>query len=88
MRGPGLLTVARDVASWVGGWLIIFRQAGIIFDPPAQANETLIWVGAVLVGVPGALQILVGRFGGDTSTDALPPQQASRPLPPSSPGAP
>jgi len=65
---PGWITLARDITSYVGGWLLIFRQAGILFDPPAQPNDTVIWIGALLIGVPGVAQILAWRFGGGSTT--------------------
>lgn len=85
---PGTWTVLRDAGSWIGGWLLIFKQAGIIFDPPSQPNETIIWVAAVLVGVPGALQIWLARSGVATSTGVSPPPDPSSESQPSLPGAP
>lgn len=67
--------------------MIIFKQAGILFVPPSQVNETLIWMGAALVGVPGLTQlgaVLLGR----TSTDGSEPRPPSPGSPPSSSGAP
>lgn len=77
MKRPGL-TVFRDVTSYVGGWLLICKQAGIVFVPPPQPNDTLIWIAALLIGVPGVAQIIAMRFGGSAaspggSTTAPPP---------------
>lgn len=49
----------------------MLKQSGIIFEPPAQANETLIWIAALLIGVPGIAQIVTLRFG--TGSQPLPP---------------
>lgn len=84
---PGLRRILLDTLSWVGGWMIIFKQAGILFVPPSQVNETLIWMGAALVGVPGLTQlgaVLLGR----TPTDGPGQRPASPDSPPSSSGAP
>jgi len=85
---PGTWTVLRDAGSWIGGWLLIFKQAGIIFDPPAQVNETLIWMAAALIGVPGVFQLWLARSGAATSTGASPPPPPSPESAPSSSGAP
>lgn len=79
---PSRLGVLRDITSYLGGWALIFKQAGILFVPPAQANETLIWVAGLLIGVPGIAQIIAWRTGGTvTPTDGEPSH--SPPLPPS-----
>ena len=75
-----------DTASWLGGWVLIFKQAGIIFAPPSQVNETLVWLAAAMIGVPGVAQILLARFGsgtgmGDSPRPAPAPESSS-----SSPG--
>lgn len=85
---PGLSTVLRDAATWLGGWMIIFKQAGIGFAPPAQVNETLIWVAAALIGVPGVAQLWLARSGAAPSTDGSGSSPPSVPSSPSSPGAP
>lgn len=64
LKAPGWVTVLRDTASLVFAWLIVFKQAGIIFDPPAQLSEPLLWMAGALIGVPGVGQILSARFGG------------------------
>lgn len=82
---PGLITVIRDASLWVGGWTIIFKQAGIFFAPPSQVSEFLVAVAASMIGVPGILQLWINRPGvtptGSSSGSAAP--QASSP---SSPG--
>lgn len=82
---PGTFTVLRDAATWLGGWLIIFKQAGLFFAPPTQVNETLVWMAAALIGVPGVAQLWLARSGAGTSTGgsgSSPPAPA--PLPSSS----
>lgn len=63
-RPPGWATVFRDTASLVCGWLIIFKQAGILFAAPAEVSEPLLWLAGAMIGVPGVGQILALRFGG------------------------
>ena len=85
---PTTWTVLRDVGSWVGGWLLIFKQAGILFAPPGQVNETLVWMAAALIGVPGVMQLWLARSGADTSTGVSPSPPPSPESSPSLPGAP
>jgi hypothetical protein len=80
---PGLLRVLLDTLSWLGGWVIISKQAGILFDPPAQVNETLVWLAAAMIGVPGVAQVLLARFGNGAGTAGSP----SSPPPPASPSS-
>lgn len=68
---PGWTTLLRDIGSYLIGVAIMFKQAGIIFTPPPQANQTLIWIAALLIGVPGVAQIIALRFG--TGSQPLPP---------------
>jgi len=67
---------------------VIFKQAGIVFPPPSQVNETLVWVAAVIIGGPGIAQLWQARSGAGTPTDgslsSSPPQASSS----SSSGAP
>jgi hypothetical protein len=84
---PGLRRILLDTLSWGGGWVIILKQAGILFVPPPQVNETLIWLAAALIGVPGLTQILALRFGGSTPTAGSPPVPPPPASLPSSPGA-
>jgi len=85
---PGTWTVLRDAGSWIGGWLLIFKQAGILFAPPSQVNETIIWMAAALIGVPGVMQLWLARSGADTSTGVSPSLPPSSESAPSSSGAP
>jgi hypothetical protein len=85
---PAISTVLRDTGTWVGGWVLIFKQAGIVFAPPTQVNETLIWVAAVLIGVPGAAQVWAGRSGQTGGTGASSTSPALPDSPSSSAGAP
>jgi len=76
---PGRWTFLRDATSYFGGWALILKQAGIIFDPPAQASLPLVVTGGLLIGVPGLLQIVLWWVGnragisGPPSGPALPP---------------
>ncbi len=83
---PGLPTLIRDAAAWIGGWILMFKQAGVFFDPPPQVNETIIWAAAALIGVPGVMQIWQARYGVTTEKSGLQPQQPESSQ--SSPGAP
>lgn len=63
-KAPGWATVVRDLVSLICAWAIVFKQAGIIFDPPSQLSEPLLWLAGAMIGVPGVGQILALRFGG------------------------
>lgn len=80
-RKPGLFTVVKDVASYVGGWLLIAHQALIV--KPADFNLWLLTVGGLLVGVPGFSQVIAMRTGGGPS--ASPPEESPSPPPSPSP---
>ncbi len=82
-----ILSVLRDVASFLGGWALIFKQAGILFDPPAHPSEVLILLAAVAIGIPGAAQLLAARAGqgAPTAPPSSPPPAAESS--PSSSGA-
>lgn len=85
MTRPSWFTILRDTTAYIGGWLLIFKQAGIFFDPPAQANETLILVAGALIGVPGIAQIIAWRAGtGGQPSEPAPPASPASPLPSSS----
>lgn len=73
MSRPSFITVAKDAVSYVGGWIIILKQAGIGFAPPTQVNAVLVAVGVVLIGVPGLSQLALAWFGRLTSTGGSPP---------------
>jgi len=79
--------VARDVASYVLGWALMDSQAGIFTDPPPHPNETLMWIAALLIGVPGVAQVIALRFGGGASALSRPVGQDSSPSLPPSPSA-
>lgn len=71
-RRPAGLTLLKDIGAWLLGVGLIIHQAG--FVPPADFNITLTLVGATLVGVPGASQLLALRFG--TAPQPSPPAAA------------
>jgi hypothetical protein len=85
---PGWLTVLIDVASLTLPWVLIFKQAGILFTPPATVSEPILWLAGAMLGVPGVAQILSLRFGGGTapsgSAPALPASPPSSSSPPES----
>lgn len=85
--GPGWLAAGRDLTSFVGGWAIICKQAGIGFPPPAAVNVPLLILAACLVGVPQVAWLLSGWRRGDTTdglSGGLPPSR----IPPSLPSSP
>lgn len=55
-------------------WLLIFKQAGIIFAAPAEVSEPILWLAGAMLGVPGVAQILSMRFG--STIEPSPPGQA------------
>lgn len=67
-RGPGAIEVIKDLGTYTTGLLIIFKQAGIFFDPPSQVSDLWIGVAIVMMGVPGLSQLYLARFGKGTST--------------------
>lgn len=82
-RGPGLIEVLKDLGTYIGGWIIIFKQAGIFFDPPPQVSDLQVGIAVIMIGVPGLSQLYLARFGRGTSTveqqrpQALPQSSAS-----------
>lgn len=82
-RRPAVFTLVKDLGAWMLGVGLIVHQAG--FVPPADFNITLTLVGAALIGVPGASQLLALRTGQSPSPDpsADSPEQplSSRPAP-------
>lgn len=85
-RGPGPIEVIKDLGTYTTGLLIIFKQAGIFFDPPPQVSDLWIGVAIIMMGVPGLSQLYLARFGRDTSTVKQQPQPASLPSQVSSSG--
>lgn len=85
-RGPGPIEVIKDLGTYTTGLLIIFKQAGIFFDPPPQVSDLWIGVAIIMMGVPGLSQLYLARFGRDTSTVKQQPQQVSLPSQASSSG--
>jgi hypothetical protein len=60
---PGWIKVLTDINTYVWGWVIILKQAGIFFAPPSQVNETFIWLGVALISGTGLAQLVGTRFG-------------------------
>jgi hypothetical protein len=83
---PSRLSVLRDVGSFIGGWVVLFSQAGIVFQPPAQTSEMLIIGALVAIGVPGVTNIFAARFGGTAQQQSPPAPAVSSPPPSSSSG--
>jgi hypothetical protein len=73
-QSPGWFTLIRDVVALTFPWVLIFKQAGILFAPPAAVSEPILWLAGAMLGVPGVAQILSLRFGGGTAP--LPPGEA------------
>lgn len=86
-KRPSFWEVAKDLGSYIGGWILLFKQAGIFFAPPAQISEIWITIGVVAIGIPGLSQLWLARFGKGTSTDVQLPQPPSPDSSPSSSGA-
>jgi hypothetical protein len=79
---PGWLTLVIDVVSLTFPWVLIFKQAGIIFTPPTSVSEPILWLAGAMLGVPGVAQILALRFGGTTGPQqqpGAPPDSSSGP---------
>lgn len=83
-RPPGWPRVLLDLAAFTLPWVVIFKQAGIGFTPPAEVSEPLLWLAGAMLGVPGVSQILSFKFGGGIGTAESPPAGRS-PDSPSSP---
>ena len=83
---PGLFTVIRDSVALVVGCILIFKQAGILFPPPAEVNETIVWVAAAFIGGPLIFQILPWSAGRPTTGPS--PESPSPESSPSSSGVP
>jgi hypothetical protein len=72
--------VSRDTILWLGGLLILGKQAGIGFAPPDQVSGLLVGAGLMMANVPGVLQLLPALLGREGPTPSEP-----SPSPPSSP---
>ena len=78
-------TPLRDFLFLTLPWVLIFKQAGILFDPPEQVSIPLLVLAGAMLGVPGIAQIAAllygaGASGGDTPTSpSLPVGEASPP---------
>lgn len=83
--GPAWWRVLLDILAFTFPWVVIFKQAGIGFTPPAEVNEPILWLMGAMLGVPGVSQILAFKYGGGTGMGASQPEA---PLPPSSPSGP
>lgn len=83
----GIFITLRDTAMWVFGWVLMFKEAGIIFDPPAQVSDTIVLAAVGLTGGPGMLHLLAAILG-RTGTVPPPSDSPRSALPLSSPGAP
>lgn len=77
-------------------WVVIFKQAGIGFAPPAEVNVWLLITMGAALGIPGAAQVLPkllsiwfsggqGGIGGSPSAEApeRSPSGRSSPIEPS-----
>lgn len=84
---PGWPRVLVDLASFTLPWVLIFKQAGIGFAPPAEVSEPILWLAGAMLGIPGVSQILAFRFGGGTGTGESPPPGRLPDSPPSEPSS-
>jgi len=62
--------VLRDVASFILGWGLIYQQA--VFVDPEKVSGTIVWAALLLLGVPGASELLV-RAGTAWRGSGVPP---------------
>ena len=70
---PRLLTVARDVVTFMLGLAIILKQAGIGFEPPDKISLELLAIGALCCNVPGILHVIGWRYGQSNLPTTSPP---------------
>lgn len=84
---PAWWRVLLDFLAFTLPWVVIFKQAGIGFTPPAEVNEPILWLMGAMLGVPGVSQILAFKYGGGTGTAGSPPEAPSPPSPPSAPSS-
>jgi hypothetical protein len=76
-RGPRVLTVVKDVLSFLFAWGLIYQQ--VLLVPPGQADGRVLTLAGALLGVPGLsvllprlLAGLAGASGGMTGSDSEP----------------
>lgn len=77
-RGPGRWTVARDVLTFFGGWILIFQQA--LFVDPTKVNAAFLWVAVTLITTPvgaEAASRIVAYLGGTSPSGSGSPPPAS-----------
>jgi hypothetical protein len=67
------------------GAVLLAKQAGIFLQPPPAPNDTLIWVGFILVTGTGVAQVLAWRFGGGAAGSTMEPASSSSAVAPSLP---
>jgi len=79
---PSRRQVARDVGTFIGGWVLLFQQA--LFVDPAKVNELFIVVSLILIGVPGAAELLPRILPGLAGTGSPPSPHPPDPSPPPS----
>lgn len=85
MSRPSYKTFARDVIIFGLGIVLILKQAGIIFSPPASGpSVVLIVLGGLFCNGPIVLQALALRFGTGPSSPGPGPADSASPSGPSS----
>jgi hypothetical protein len=82
---PGWFVLGRDVLAFTLPWLLIFKQAGIVFTPPAEISQPMLWLAAGLLGVPGGLAAWSMRSGAGTPSSPSGEVPSASPASPSSP---
>jgi hypothetical protein len=75
-----IAALLRDTVSFLLGWALMLKQAGIFFEPPEKFEFWVLAVGALVAGVPGFAQVLAWRFGATGGSPSAPPQPPA-PLP-------
>lgn len=80
-----LAALLRDAISFMLGWAMMLKQAGIFFEPPETFQFWVLAIGALVAGVPGFAQVLAWRFGATGGSPSAPvPPPAPLPEPSSS----
>lgn len=87
--GPGWRTVLRDLSFLTLPWVLIFKQAGILFEPPKEVSPWIVLLAGAMLGVPGILQVWQFFSGGASgvgtpTSSSAPVESASPQQPPSS----